>query len=136
MKTIQEHIIDALDAQNLKYDLVSEKVIAVGFSTDGGVIRTHFLIDEESAYFVIRVLGICRIPEGKREKVYPVINAINSRTLFGSMFIDSDGDIQNIYTCNVDDGAINRKVILTPWAAMVKTMSESHDEIMEAVYSH
>lgn len=136
MKKIKDHIVAALQSKNLKCEAVSEHRISIILNMDAGYIRSEFLIDESQSLFVTRVWGICRIPEEKRAKVYPVINNINHRSLFGAMSVDEDGDIQLRYTCNVDGGAINNEIILGPWAAMVRSVAGSHEEIMNALYSH
>lgn len=136
METIKEHIIAALEEKGLKYEMIADDVISVTIGTDVGVTHTAFIANEEKNFFWIRAQGPGHIPEDKREKVYPVLNTINERLLFGNIFVDEDGDIVLTYACNVDDGAINKTIILAPWAALLKNIEETYDEIMSALYSH
>lgn len=135
METIKEHIIAALDEQELKYDLITDEMISVTMDTEAGIAHTAFIINEENSYFWIRAQSPARIPDAKREKLYPVLNNINSRLLFGTIFMDEDGDIVLTHACNVDNGAINNTIILAPWAALLRSIEEMHEEIMGAVYS-
>lgn len=135
MKTINEHIIAALEEKGLKYEIIADEVISVTIGTDVGVAHTAFITNEEKNFFWIRAQGPCHIPEEKREKVYPLLNSINEGRLFGTIFVDQDGDIVLTYACNVDDGAINTTIILAPWAALLKNIEETYDEIMRAAYA-
>lgn len=135
MKTIKEHIIEALEQADINHEVTSERVIHVPINTNVGALKSLFMIDEERSMFAIRVQGPVRIAEDKRPKAYAALNELNRKHLFGTMLLDENGDLQIIYACNADDGAINAKTIITPWASMVKTIQDTHDELMNAIYA-
>lgn len=131
-KSVSEHIMDALKSRDLHYMVDSTGYIMVGMKTENGALDCYYMVDEENSMFVIRVDSPFTVPPDKQDKVFGMIHDMNRRMLFGKLFMTDAGNIRMSYACNVDDGAINDKIILSPLGALCKTLPEKAREIMMA----
>lgn len=131
-KSVSEQIIATLKSNNMPYMIDSSGYITFSLNSENGALDCYYMVDDENSMFVIRVDSPFTVPQDKQEKVFGMVHDMNRRMLFGKLYMTDGGNIRMSYACNVDDGAINDKIILSPLGALCKTLPEKAREIMMA----
>lgn len=83
--------------KELKYEIAENDAVSAlsaKFSAEkAGSFQIYFFSSDEDTDVYVRIPGLVRVPENKRENVLPVVNELNSRVRFFRLFLDKDGDV-------------------------------------------
>ena len=96
MLSSTQQFIDALEAQNLKYQNhgtseAGREVIAVAFNGENmETVRVLFFFDADGESVSLRVFNIAKVPEDKAGAFLSAINEQNSRYRFAKFALDTD----------------------------------------------
>lgn len=132
--TITNAVTSALDMLELNYNQ-DEELFTLVMSEDDADFKIRILADEKNELLLTIGYFPVKISKSNLDKMYKVINDMNNENLLGAFVIDScDGELSYRVTNNVDDGAVNERVVIACFFQVVNRLKNTYDDIMKAMY--
>ena len=138
MGLILSTIQSVLDKEGIDYDVVEENdaiVVAYSLNSEKGPIIEKIMISEDREWFSVFGFFQNRVPLDRLEKIYPVLSRINTEKVFTTICVDEeDGELFVRCSCSVDGNVVNDDIVNTAIYAVLHTVDNSYDLVMEAVH--
>ena len=132
--TITNAVTSALDMLELNYNQ-DEELFTLVMSEDDADFKIRILADEKNELLITIGYFPVKISKSNLDKMYKVINDMNNENLLGAFVIDSrDGELSYRVTNNVDDGAVNERVVIACFFQVVNRLKNTYEDIMKAMY--
>ena len=132
--TITNAVTSALDMLELNYNQ-DEELFTLVMSGDDADFKIRILADEKNELLLTIGYFPVKISKSNLDKMYKVINDMNNENLLGAFVIDSrDGELSYHVTNNVDDGAVNERVVIACFFQVVNRLKNTYEDIMKAMY--
>lgn len=110
-------------------------VFTVTMGEDAADFKIRIIADEKNELLLIIGYFPVKISQINRDKMYKVINDLNNQHMIGAYVIDSnDGELTYRVVNNVDDGAINERVVIACFSQVVNRLNHTYEAIMKAMY--
>jgi len=96
MIRIFNNILDKLDIEYMRDDIKEEKIIRYICDykdTDGDGFRFTLAINKKYKIFGLFSTPIIKVEESRRLEVLELINKINTKIIYGQLYIDEDEDL-------------------------------------------
>lgn len=131
---IAKTVAETLD--NLEFDYSQEgNVFHTVFGSDEADFNIDIIAEDEIEFLLVIGHFPVRISKTNYEKMCKVINELNSQFTVGCFIIDpADGVLTFRLGNNVDDGAINEKIIRMCYFQVGTRMINTYQDIMKALY--
>lgn len=144
MRTEFQKVVESFQADGMALQVHADREIATaGFQRRHGVVRVHFLVDEQQEVFQIYAMVPLTVPEASRPAIAEATTRANYGMRIGKFEMDySDGDLRfhvaNAYVGS-QDPAMVRRLLFTAvhfadayfpaFAAIVYAKAEAKAEI-------
>ena len=79
-----------LESQEIKYDLVRDNVIRVGWNFEGGNMDIYFDFDDDDSRVHLEGLNFIKVTEDKYDKLYKVLNTVNDEYKYVKFVLDTE----------------------------------------------
>lgn len=137
MDAIQE-ISRKFDELELHYRVTQGKnsdVIRLNMSTDSGA-KTEYVIfpSGKESDVSVRVYGIVKVPENKREALMKVCNELNSKYRYAKFVMDTDRDVNVEYDIARNNGAL-ADTVMEIIVRFHKIIDEAYPMLMRAIWA-
>ena len=127
-------VAEALDKLELHYRK-EENVFHLVMNEEAADFTFLLVADDENeALTVVGYLPV-KVPQDQIDRMCRVINDLNYKYPFGALVIDpEDGELSYRMANNVDDGAVNVKIVQTCFLQVLARLKYSYGEIMRSLF--
>lgn len=135
MKKIYDAVLRALEEMEIHFEYDQEnEVFNYRISTDLTTYRQRLVpLEEEELLLAITNFPIM-VPEDKRFLMTSLLNKLNHSLILGHYVMDpEDGEISFRVSCPVDDGAINKTIVLVAIGNSITTIDKHLPELLSAI---
>lgn len=138
MKPIAEQVKAFLEANELSFSLTGEEnVFRFTISGKHVDLSTVIQINEEQEYIACYTSIPVKVPEEAIFRVLEAVNDLNTNTLFASMYYNkNDRCVHSQSFVNVDDGALNMKILHGLIFPTIKMADDGSDKVLKAIYGN
>ena len=135
MKKIYDAVLHALEKMDIHFDYDQEnEVFDYRLSTELTTYRQRLVpLEEQELLLAITIFPIM-VPEDKRFLMTSLLNKLNHSLILGHYVMDpEDGEISFRVSCPVDDGAINKTIVLVAISNSISTIDKHLPELLAAM---
>ena len=135
MKKIYDAVLRALEEMDIHFDYDQEnEVFNYRLSTELTTYRQRLVPLEEQELLLTITNFPIMVPEDKRFLMTSLLNKLNHSLILGHYVMDpEDGEISFRVSCPVDDGAINKTIVLVAIGNSITTMDNHLPELLSAI---
>ena len=135
MKKIYDVVLRALEEMDIHFDYDQEnEVFDYRLSTELTIYRQRLVPLEEQELLLAITNFPIMVPEDKRFLMNSLLNKLNHSLLLGHYVMDPEaGEISFRVSCPVDDGAINKTIVLVAIGNSITTMDNHLPELLAAI---
>ena len=135
MKKIYDVVLRALEEMDIHFDYDQEnEVFNYRLSTELTTYRQRLVPLEEQELLLTITNFPIMVPEDKRFLMTSLLNKLNHSLILGHYVMDpEDGEISFRVSCPVDDGAINKTIVLVAIGNSITTMDNHLPELLSAI---
>ena len=128
-------MLRALEEMNIHFDYDQEnEVFNYRLSTELTTYRQRLVPLEEQELLLTITNFPIMVPEDKRFLMTTLLNKLNHSLILGHYVMDpEDGEISFRVSCPVDDGAINKTIVLVAIGNSITTMDNHLPELLSAI---
>lgn len=131
---ISNTVAAALDELELNY-LHDGEIFTLTMCEDMANFKVRIVADEKNELLLTIGYFPVKISKMNLDKMYKVINDMNDQHMIGAFVIDSeDGELIYRIANNVDDGAINERVVMACFIQVINRLRNTYEDIMKAMY--
>lgn len=119
---------------DLKYSH-EDNIFTLIICSDEADFKIRIIAEENQELLLTIGYFPVKISKTNLDKMYKVINDLNDEHMIGAYVIDSDdGELVYRLANNVDDGAINKRVVLACFLQVYNRIKSTYAYIMKAMY--
>ena len=135
MKKIYDAVLCALEEMDIHFDYDQEnEVFNYRLSTELTTYRQRLVPLEKQELLLAITNFPIMVPEDKRFLMNSLLNKLNHSLILGLYVMDpEDGEISFRVSCPVDDGAINKTIVLIAIGNSITTMDNHLPELLSAI---
>ncbi len=131
---ISNTVATALDELELNYSREGE-IFSITMCEDMANFKIRIIADEKNELLLTIGYFPIKISKTNLDRMYKVINDMNDQHMIGAYVIDSeDGELIYRIANNVDDGAINERVVMACFIQVINRLKNTYEDIMKAMY--
>ena len=135
MKKIYDAVLRALEEMDIHFEYDQEnEVFDYRLSTELTTYRQRLVpLEGQELLLAITIFPIM-VPEDKRFLMTSLLNKLNHSLILGHYVMDpEDGEIAFRVSCPVDDGAINKTIVLVAISNSITTLDKHLPELLAAI---